>query len=160
MSATPTPHQAARRPERGGESGFAGGVEGLVFGLLIFVVGTLLVANAWGVVDTKLAAAAAAREAARSYVEAPDASTATADARGAADETLAGYGRDPGRATVTVVAGTFGRCQRITVEVSYAAPVVDLPLVGHLGAGEAVVARHSEIVDPYRSGLAGTAACS
>ena len=41
----------------------------LPFGVLIFVVGSLLIANAWAVVDAKLATTAAAREAARAYVE-------------------------------------------------------------------------------------------
>ncbi len=44
----------------------------LPFGVLIFVVGALLVTNAWGVVDAEIAADAAAREAVRTYVEAPD----------------------------------------------------------------------------------------
>ena len=55
------------------EAGQAGGLEGIAFGLLIFVLGTLLIANAWAVVDTKLAVTAAAREAARAFVEADDA---------------------------------------------------------------------------------------
>ena len=59
---------AAHRDERGQ----AGGVEALPFGLLIFVVGALLVASAWVVVDAKLAVVSAAREAARTYVEAED----------------------------------------------------------------------------------------
>lgn len=147
-----------RRPARG-EEGFAGGIEGLLFGLLIFVVGTLLVANAWGVVDTKLAADAAAREAARTYVEAPDASSAATAATQAADDALAGYGRVPSRGTVTLVSGGFSRCSRITIEVRYAAPLVDLPLIGRMGSGESVTARHSEVVDPYRTGLGGVAAC-
>ena len=147
------------RRRTAGEAGFAGGLEGLVFGLLVFVLGTLLVANAWGVVDTKLAADAAARQAARTYVEAPNATAAGTEARLAADETLAGYGRSPTRAVVSLVAGSFERCRRITIEVGYSAPLVELPLIGLVGPGEKVTARHSEIVDPFRTGLAGTAAC-
>ena len=128
--------------------------------MLIFVVGTLLVANAWGVVDTKLAADAAARQAARTFVEAPDAAVAGPAAQAAADQTLAGYGRAPSRAAVTLVAGSFARCERITIQVSYAAPLIDLPIVGRLGSGESVRARHSEIVDPYRSGLPGSSLCA
>lgn len=142
-----------------GEEGFAGGLEGLVFGLLVFVVGTLLVANAWGVVDTKLAADAAAQQAVRTYVEAPGAAVAGAEATAAADQALAGYGRDPARARVTLVSGHFARCAEVTIGVSYQAPLVELPLLGVVGSGEAVTASRSEIVDPYRSGLAGRAAC-
>src|SRR4029077_5031445 len=36
-----------------GEQGFVGGFEGLLFGLLIFVAGTLLATHAWAVIDTK-----------------------------------------------------------------------------------------------------------
>ncbi|MBA2283441.1 MAG: hypothetical protein H0W25_19710, partial [Acidimicrobiia bacterium] len=58
---------AARRLHRD-ERGQMGGIEALPFGLLIFVVGALLVANAWAVIDAKLAVTAAAREAARTWV--------------------------------------------------------------------------------------------
>jgi hypothetical protein len=141
------------------DAGFAGGLEGLVFGLLIFVLGTLLVGNAWAVVDTKLAADAAAREAARTYVEASNPQAAAAGADQAANTTLAGYGRSAARAAVILTSGTFGRCQRITIEVRYRAPFVQLPFIGRLGGAELVSARHSELVDPYRSGLPGTAVC-
>lgn len=142
------------------EAGFAGGFEGLLFGLLIFVAGTLLVAYAWSVVDTKNATGEAARQAARTYVEAPDATRATSEADQAAAVALSGYGRDPSKARVALVAGSFARCDRITISVSYPAPLFRLPFVGSLGRGPAVTSRHSELVDPYRSGLPGTASCA
>lgn len=144
-----------------GEAGFAGGFAGLLFGLLIFIVGTLLAGYAWSVVDTKSAAVDAAREAARSYVEAASASSAIQAAQQAADSTLAGRGRDPARATVTLTGGSFGRCQRITISVAYPAPALVLPFLGPIGgsAGTEVTARHSELVDPYRTGLPGSSAC-
>ncbi len=141
------------------EAGFVGGFEGLLFGLLVFVVGTLLVAAAWGVVDTKTAVDVSARQAARTYVEAPDATLAGAEAQEAADAALSGYGRDPSKAKVVLVQGSFSRCDRITVAVSYRAPLMILPFVGRVGTGMPVRAEHSELVDPYRSGLAGTAGC-
>lgn len=143
-----------------GEEGFVGGFEGLLFGLLLFVVGTLLVANAWGVVDTKSAAVEAARQAARTYVESPNATVGEIAARQAAIASLAGYGRDPALARVSFGAQPFARCQRITVSVSYPAPVVMLPFLGRVGRAESVRADHSELIDPYRSGLPGTAACA
>ncbi|MHB1534003.1 MAG: hypothetical protein ACYC1D_05210 [Acidimicrobiales bacterium] len=144
----------------GTEAGFAGGAEGLIFGMLIFVAGTLLVANAWAVIDTKLAAAVAAREAARTYVEAPDAATASAEADQAAAGALNGFGRNPALGRVTLVSGTWGRCQRITIQVRYPAPLLVLPFIGRVGAAESVTADQSELVDPFRSGLPGTASCS
>jgi Mg2+/Co2+ transporter CorC len=44
----------------GSDEGVVGGLEALPFGLLIFVVGALLIANVWAVVDAKLAVSAAA----------------------------------------------------------------------------------------------------
>lgn len=148
---------ARARPR--GEEGFAGGFAGLLFGLLVFVAGTLLVAYAWAVIDTKTATAEAARQAARTFVEAPDASAAAAQADQAADQALAGYGRDPYRASVRLVSGGFARCARITIAVSYPAPLFELPFLGPVGKGEPVRSEHSELVDPFRSGLPGQAQC-
>ncbi|MGH9095499.1 MAG: hypothetical protein ACRDXE_10095 [Acidimicrobiales bacterium] len=146
-------------PDPTRQAGFAGGADGLIFGLLIFVVGTLLVGNAWAVVDTKLATDAAAREGARTLVEASGPGAAGADARLAAEDALRGYGRHPERAAVTLAGAGFGRCARVVVTVRYPAPLVDLPFVGRMGTGESVTARHSEVVDPFRSGIAGVARC-
>jgi hypothetical protein len=141
------------------DAGFAGGFAGLLFGLLLFVGGTLLAANAWGVVDTKNAAVEAARQAVRTYVQAPDSATAYSQAQLAADQALSGYGRNPSRAQIRVVSGGFARCERVTIEVSYPAPALVLPFVGRIGTGQAVRAEQSELVDAYRTGLAGTASC-
>ena len=54
------------------DRGQVAGIEVLPFGFLVLVAGTLLVVNAWAVVDAKFAVDAAVREAARAYVEAPD----------------------------------------------------------------------------------------
>jgi hypothetical protein len=123
------------------------------------VVGGLLVANAWGVVDAKVAAEAAAREAARAYVEAPSGGDAASAAGEAGAAALAGHGRDPRRMTLAVEGG-FARCARVTVEVRYPVPAVAVPWVGGFGTGFTVRARHSELVDPFRSGLAGRAGCA
>ena len=77
------------------ESGQVAGIEVIPFGLLTFVVGTLLVANAWAVVDAKMAVSAAAREATRAYVETPPGADPLARAQAAAREALRGAGRDP-----------------------------------------------------------------
>jgi hypothetical protein len=143
-----------------GDAGFVGGFEALLFGLLIFMAGTLLATHAWAVIDTKAATEAAARQAVRSYVEASSPAAAASQAEQAAAAALTGYGRSAARARVRLVAGSFGRCQRITIAVSYPAPVLVLPWVGRLGAAEWVRADHSELVDPFRSGLPGTSTCA
>ena len=147
-----------RLPRRD-QSGQVGGVEALVFGVLVFVLGTMLVVNAWGVIDSKMAATSAAREAARTYVEASSAAAAATTAEQAAREAIVGHGRDRARMELELVAGRFSRCARVTFEVRYQVPLVAIPLLGQHGSGLTVRARHSEVVDPYRSGLPGRAAC-
>ena len=149
------------------ERGQVGGIEGLVFGVLVFVFGTLLVANAWGVIDAKLAATSAAREAARTYVEAPADADAETAARRAATEAITAHGRRAERTDVELTVsrteanpeGRPTRCARAVAEVRYVLPLIAIPLLGQAGDGITVTSRHSEIVDPYRSGLPGTASC-
>lgn len=141
------------------QRGQVGGIEGLVFGVLLFVFGTLLVANAWAVVDAKSAATAAAREATRTFVEWRDADAADAAAVEAGMLAFVGQGRARERATVVRSAGSLARCERVVFEAAYVVPLVSVPVVGGVGHGFRVTARHSEVVDPYRSGLGGEADC-
>ena len=142
-----------------GDRGQVGGIEALPFGILIFVVGSLLIANAWAVVDAKFATDAAARQAARTFVEGSELDTALAQAEAAALEAVAGHGRDPERATVALAGGTgLARCARATFEVRYEVPALTLPFIGGYGPAPFVVrSSHSELVDPFRSGLSGVA---
>ena len=157
----------SRRPRRRrmrwrDDTGQVGGIEVLPFGLLTFVVGTLLVANAWGVVDAKLAVTSAAREAVRAYVEAPDQASAAAAADDAAVEAVAGHGRNPDATTIEIRHDgdePFARCTRVTVTVHHPVPAIRLPFIGGYGHAFDVVASQSEVVDPYRSGLPGEASC-
>ena len=136
------------------ERGVVGGFEVLPFGFLIFVAGTLLLANAWGIVDAKIAASGAAREAARAYVEssAPDGRAALAEAEAAAEEAMAGHGRDPSRMTLSSSGPlVFERCAPATFVVTYEVPTISLPWIGGFGTGVfSTSARHSEVVDPFR----------
>ena len=142
---------------RSGERGAVGGLEAIPFGLLVFVVAVLLVANAWAVVDAKLAVTAAAREAARTWVESDG---SDGPARAAADEALRGHGRDPDRLDLELTAPTgFGRCAPVVVRATYRVPALPLPWIGGFGDGFEVSSRHSERVDPFRDGLTGTATC-
>lgn len=142
----------------GDEKGQVGGLEALVFGMLIFVIGTLIVANAWAVVDAKFAVANAAREATRAYVESGRTSEeATAAAQASGMATLASLHRSS-HASV-VITGDYQRCLRVTAQAATVVPYLHLPLVGGPHPSFTVTARHSEVVDPYRSGLPGPAAC-
>lgn len=144
-----------------GDDGQIGGMEGPVFGVLIFVFGTLVIANAWGVIDAKLAAASAAREATRTFVESRAGDTAAAldEAAAAASATITGYGRDPARMSLVAESAVLQRCARATFRVDYAVPLITIPVLGRYGRGFTASARHSEIVDPFRSGLGDTSAC-
>jgi hypothetical protein len=137
------------------ERGFVGGFEVLPFGFLVFIAGTLLISNAWAVMDGKLAASAAAREAVRAYVEARTETEAERSAIDAGMATIAGHGRDPERAEISWSVGPdFRRCALNTVVVHYRVPTLTVPFLGSFGSGFIDTSgRHSEIVDPYRSGL-------
>lgn len=143
------------------EEGQVGGIEGLVFGVLVFVLGTLVVANAWGVVDAKLAAGSAAREATRAFVESDAASAEEAfvEASDVARRTIAGYGRDPTKLVVTPESASLRRCARVTIRAEYPVPLIRVPLLGEHGEGFTATGRHSEIVDPYRAGLQDRSVC-
>jgi hypothetical protein len=145
-----------RRDERGQLAG----AEALPFGLLVFVAGVLLVANAWAVVDAKMAASSAAREAVRAYVEAPVGEDAAARADVAGRAAIADMGRNPERLELAPVEAEFTRCAEVRYEARYPVPFVTVPFIGGFGTGFTAVARHAEIVDPYRSGIPrGSATC-
>ena len=168
-------HRSAQEPPPvdriRGDHGMVAGIEALPFGLLVFVVGSLLIANAWAVIDAKLAVDAAARQATRTFVEsdvAGDAGTGTGGPEGRAVDAglaaLAAHGRDPAAARVglsglATVGGQTGysRCARATFTASYEVPALTLPWIGGFGAGIDVASSHSELVDPYRSGVPGSA---
>jgi hypothetical protein len=137
------------------EAGQLAGGEVLPFGLLVFVVGVLLVANAWAVVDAKMAASSAAREATRAYVESPPGSDPWARAEAAARSAVQAAGRNPSRLTLTALDAQFSRCAEVRVEARYPVPLLTIPLIGGYGQGFTVTARHGEILDPYREGLPG-----
>jgi hypothetical protein len=131
-------------------------MEVIPFGVLTFVVGALLIANAWAVVDAKMAVSAAAREATRAFVEAPVDGDPLALADAAARSAIAGAGRDPAKLTITPLDAVFARCETVRYEASYQIPAVKVPWVGGFGAGFTATARHAEVVDPYRSGVPRT----
>jgi len=145
---------------QGTQLGMVGGVEALAFGVLIFVVGTLLVVNVWAVVDAKLATSSAAREAARTYVEAPAGGEGDAAARRAAEDAIASFGRDPARLQLTAEGSrSFVRCERVTFVARYRIPAISLPFGIGLAGDIDVTSRHSEIIDPLRNGLGSENTC-
>ena len=140
---------------RRSEAGQAG-MEVIPFGLLTFVVGALLVANAWAVIDAKMAVSAAAREATRAFVEAPVDGDPLALADAAARSAIAGAGRDPAQLVLTPMEAVFARCETVRFQASYQLPAIKVPWLGGLGSGFTASARHAEVVDPYRTGVPRT----
>ncbi len=152
------------RPRCRGERAQVAGIEVLPFGLVVFIAGALLLTNLWGVVDAKFAADAAAREAARYVVESAradvDAATIHAGAADVARQTLADHGRaGPADVELRPDVAVLERCQRIQVTVSTEVPAVRIPFVGGFGTPFAIVATHSELIDPTRANVAGRADC-
>lgn len=148
-----------RRPTAASvDRGQVAGIEVLPFGVLVFVVITLVLANVWAVVDARLAVGAAAREAGRAAVESDDPGAARAGAERAASAALEGHGRGEDATVALVVDGGWRRCARVSATVTATVPAVSVPLVGGIGRRQ-VRATHTELVDPFRSGLPGEARC-
>lgn len=144
-----------------GDAGQIGGIEVVPFGVLVFLSGTLLFVNVWGIIDAKFAVTSAAREATRAYVEASSFEEARVVAEARATETLAAYGRDTDRATVgePSLEAPFGRCARVTITVAYTVPLIDVPWIGGFGDVADVESTATGLVDPFRDGLEGAASC-
>lgn len=143
------------------DRGQVAGIEAVPFGILLFVAGALLIANAWTVIDVKMTVTSAAREAARTYVEAPDHFTGRENADRAARDAIVAHHRSATFATIDgpTDQSAFSRCNRVTFTVSYPVPAITLPFIGGFGTGFIAKATHSEIVDPFRNGVPGEALC-
>lgn len=129
------------------------------FGIVVLLGAALLVSNVWAVIDARMAAGSAARESVRVWVES-DGDTARAEAAGRA--AYSAYGRDPARLggpDLVVDGGGFVRCARVSATWQAKVPALSLPLLGGWGTGFTVSATHTEIVDPYRSGLPAEGGC-
>lgn len=138
---------------RSDDRGIVAGSDILFFGLLAFVVGSMLIINVWAVIDASFATSAASREGARVFVESVDEGTARTDARQTVNEVMSDYGRDDTPARVGIVATEgFARCAVISVTVEYDVPFIQLPGFGTFGSLTTVESAHSERVDAYRSG--------
>ncbi len=138
---------------RDDDRGIVGGSDVLFFGLLAFVVGSMLIINVWAVIDASFATSAASREGARVFVESADEGTAQADARQTITEVMSNYGRNDTPARINIAASEgFARCAIISVTVEYDVPFIQLPGFGSFGSLTTVESAHSERVDAYRSG--------
>lgn len=144
------------------QDGFVAGLEALAFGVLVFVLGTLVIVNGWAVVDAKFATNAAAREAVRAVVEAPAVPTHSetqllAIAGAAARQAAAAHGHLPSSVEVDVATpdGTLAQQRCAPVRIRASIEVVATLLPGIAGPGSRTVSStHEELIDPFRSGFA------
>ncbi|HEX2384907.1 MAG TPA: hypothetical protein VHI95_19840 [Acidimicrobiales bacterium] len=143
------------------DRGQVAGIEAIPFGILLFVIGALLITNAWAVIDAKMAVTSAAREAARTYVEAPDHDTGLVRAEAAARAAIAAHGRDPAKVSISGPSSVaaFTRCNHVSFTVTYRVPALTLPFIGGLGSSVDVRSTQTEIVDPFRNDVPGEAVC-
>lgn len=134
----------------GGQGGFVGGGDGIVFGLLILLAGSLAVVNIWASIDTRAALDAAAREYLRSYTEATSPTAAHSAGTRAAMDVLDRRGREPQAIEITPPdLSSFGPCQLATVVIEAVVPAGRLPFLDDLGARRIHVT-HRELVDAHR----------
>jgi len=143
--------RSAWQRRRNDDRGVVAGSDVLIFGVLAFVFGSLLIINVWAVIDASLAVSAAAREAARTYVES-DPNTAWGDAEARAREVMADYGRNSRPIEVNRSATAYNRCDAVTISVDYSVPLIDIPIFGEFGSLGDVGSSHTERIDAYRSG--------
>lgn len=144
-----------RAPRRAAdERGAVAGVEVLVFGAIVLVGMVLLFAQVWRVYEAESAVRAGAREAARTFVESDRGATDAARAAGMRALDQLGFG---GGTIGLSAPGGFARCRVVYADAAVKVAPIDLPFVGRV-LGYTATARHAELVDPLRTGLAGDAA--
>ena len=135
---------------RRGERGAVAGLEGVMLGVLVLVTGTLLVVNAWGVLQSRRTLDGAAREYLRAYTQADDAAAAESAGRRALLDVLDGErGSAAGVRIDAPDRSTFGPCATATVTLSSTVPAARLPFVGAM-ASTTIRVTHTELVDAHR----------
>lgn len=134
------------------------GAEALAIGTVILLAGTILVVNAWTVIDTRLALEGAAREYLRAYTEADGPETAHAEADAAAGAVLedrprllAGLHIDPPRPEL------FGPCAPAAVTMTAAVPTIGIPAIRNGWAEHTVHVSAVELIDAHQEMTSGAA---
>ncbi len=133
------------------DRGAVGGLEMLPFGFLIFVLGSLIIVNAWTVIDSWMAVSTASREAARVFVES-DPGDAWPAAAARIDEVMRDYGRHERLVPPVAPTGTYERCAAVTITVAYDVAFIQVPIFGGFGSLTRIESSHTERIDPWRSG--------
>lgn len=139
------------------DRGLVGGSDGLLAGVLVALVGTLLIANVWSVIATRTDADAAVREYLRVYTRADGPGVGAASAEAAALASLSSSGRSTATVSISPPDGSsFGPCGLARVTLRLRAPLVRVPGVAAIGS-RTVTSSGSEVIDPWRSMNRGAA---
>jgi hypothetical protein len=139
----------------GGQAGMLAGSDGVLFGMLILLAGSLAILNVWAVIDTRAALDAAAREYLRTYTE-----QSSADAAATAGELAARRLLDERGTPVTDLrivepdGAAFGPCQPAQVAFEAEVPAARLPFLDDVGS-RWIRVTHRELVDPHREVTSG-----
>ena len=129
------------------DRGQAAGFEMWAIGILVFVAGTLLVAQAWATLNARSSAGQMAQEYLRAYSE----SSTHLEATDSADRALRSVASARHVIAYRVTPPTqFGPCQLVAVTVAIDLPAMRIPFVGSWGE-HTVTATRRELTDPYRS---------
>jgi len=110
-----------------------------------------LVVASGRLLSTKSAVEAVTREAARAASGADDAGSAQDIAKQRAEDVSAELMLDSSRLRLETKLGTFGRGTPLTVEVDYLLPLADLPGFGLFPGSIQVSARHTELIERFKS---------
>jgi hypothetical protein len=126
------------------------GADGLLFGMLILLAGSLAFVNIWSIIDTRAALDAAAREYLRTYTEQRDPLTAATGAEQAARAVLESRGTPMrGLRIDAPPPGEFGPCALASVRLESTVPAARVPFLDQLGE-RTVSVEASELIDPHK----------
>ncbi len=140
-------HRRSGRHFRWGERGVIGGGEGLVFGVLILLAGSLAFVNIWAIVDTRAALDAASREYLRTYTEQASVGEARLLGELRARESLELRGTNPERLTFEVDEPTgFGPCSAVIVRMTLTVHWFKVPFLAGFGDARVTV-QNRELID-------------
>ncbi len=140
------------------ERGFVAGAEALAVGTLILVAGSILTANAWAVIDTRMALESAAREYLRTYTESTDPISASQDAHAAMRRVLADRpGLLEGLELEPPSGSGFGPCAPASVSMRASVPTIHIPLLDASWGRHTVGVSAAELIDAHREMRSGAA---
>lgn len=139
--------RAAPRPRRWNERGMVGGGDGLIFGILILLAGSLAFVNIWSIVDTRAALDAASREFLRTYSEQPTVDEARLFGELSARESMERRGNSSKGLTIEVDQPSgFGPCAAVTVRMSMTVHWFRVPFLTSVGASRLTI-QNRELID-------------